>query len=299
MEKNGQYRHLSQAALFATAFIWGTSFVVLKNTLDTVPTLYTLTIRFGGAALIMFLAGVKDLKKLDKTYWKGGALMGLALITAYITQTYGLVYTTPGKNAFLTATYCVIVPFLYWLVYKKRPEKCHIAAALFCITGMGFVSLQERFSIGLGEGLTMICGLFYAVHILVVDKYIEGRNVVLLTMVQFIVAAAVSGTGAVFLEEFPKEVPGDVVLALLYLSFVCTAACFFFQIFGQKYTHPSTAAILLTLESVFGALLSVIFYHETLTPRLILGFTLIFFSVVLAETKLSFLPKWKVPKTRQ
>ena len=223
--------------------------------------------------------------------------MGLALITAYTTQTYGLVYTTPGKNAFLTATYCVIVPFLYWLVYKRAPDRYNIAAALLCITGMGFVSLQEHFSVGLGEGLTMICGLFYAIHILVVDKYVSGRNVVLLTMVQFIVAAAVAGTGALLFEEFPQKVPGDVVFALLYLSFICTAACFFFQIFGQKYTHPSTAAILLTLESVFGTILSVIFYHETLTLRLITGFALIFISVVLAETKLSFLTKRKTTKT--
>lgn len=297
MESTNHCRHLSRLALFATAFIWGTSFVVLKNTLDTVPTLYTLTIRFGGAALIMFLAGIKDFKKLDKSYWKGGALMGVALITAYITQTYGLVYTTPGKNAFLTATYCVIVPFLYWIIYKKRPDKYNISAALLCIVGMGFVSLQNNFSIGLGEGLTIICGFFYAAHIIIIDKYIPGRNVVLLTMVQFIVAAAISGAGALMLEEFPHEIPGDVIAALLYLSFVCTAACFFFQIFGQKHTPPSTAAIILTLESVFGTILSVIFYKEALTLRLMIGFTLIFISVILAETKLSFLQKSKIEKT--
>ena len=102
---------LGRSALICTTLIWGTSFVVLKSALDSITPLWVLSIRFGGAALIMLLAAVPMLKKLDAQYIKGGVLMGVCLATAYTVQTYGLVYTTPGKNAFLTATYCILVPF--------------------------------------------------------------------------------------------------------------------------------------------------------------------------------------------
>ena len=108
---------LGRLCLIGCTFLWGTSFVVLKSALDTMPTLWILAIRFLGAALLMTLFGFRKLKKLDQSYWKGGAVMGVFLTAAYIIQTYGLVYTTPGKNAFLTATYCVLVPFLWWVMY--------------------------------------------------------------------------------------------------------------------------------------------------------------------------------------
>ena len=114
---------LGRLCLIGCTFLWGTSFVVLKNALDSMPTLWILAIRFLGAALLMLLFGVKQLSKLDRGYWKGGAVMGVFLAVAYIIQTYGLVYTTPGKNAFLTATYCVLVPFLMWLIEKKMLGK--------------------------------------------------------------------------------------------------------------------------------------------------------------------------------
>ncbi len=111
---------MGRLALLAMTLIWGTSFVVLKNTLVTVPTLYVLAYRFSGAAVLMLLLGIKDIKKLDLQYVKNGAVMGVFLFIAYTFQTFGLEQTTPGKNAFLTTTYCVLVPFIYWIIEKKR-----------------------------------------------------------------------------------------------------------------------------------------------------------------------------------
>ena len=96
---------LGRGALVLTTLIWGTSFIIMKDTLDTVPTLWLLAFRFTGAAVLMALFGARQLKTLDLGYLKGGVVMGVCLCVAYIVQTYGLVYTTPGKNAFLTATY--------------------------------------------------------------------------------------------------------------------------------------------------------------------------------------------------
>ena len=150
---------LGRLCLIGCTFLWGTSFVVLKNALASMPTLWILAIRFLGAALLMMLFGMKHLNKLDRGYWVGGAVMGVFLTAAYIIQTYGLVYTTPGKNAFLTATYCVLVPFLWWAIRRQKPEQSNVIAAVICFVGIRLVSLQEHLSVNPGDVITVFCGL--------------------------------------------------------------------------------------------------------------------------------------------
>lgn len=286
---------LSRAALVATTLIWGTSFVLLKNTLNELPPLYVLAYRFSGAALLMLLIGIKDLKKLDWQYVKGGAIMGVFVFIAYTLQTYGLYYTTPGKNAFLTTTYCILVPFIYWITAKKKPSGYNFIAAVICVAGVGFVSLNSDLSGNVGDLLTLCCGLFYALHIVATSKYIEGRSVMMLTMIQFFVAGVLCWVSALLTDPIPTQISTSTIWSVVYLSVMCTAVCYVLQTFGQKYTPPSSVAVIMTLESVFGTLISVVFYHEVLKPKLVLGFCLIFCAVLISETELSFLKKKKQP----
>lgn len=280
---------VGRLALLGCTFLWGTSFVVLKNALDDMPTLWILAIRFTGAALLMALFGLKKLRNLDRGYWKGGALMGVFLAVAYIFQTFGLVYTTPGKNAFLTTTYCVLVPLLWWAFRRQKPDGWNLIAAVICFVGMGLVSLQEHFSVNIGDMITICCGLFYALHIIATSTAAEGRDPVLLSMVQFLVAAVICWILAPFSSPFPASVPSSTWLSIAYLCVMCTGLCFALQTLGQKYTPAAEAAIILTLESVFGALISVLFYHEQVSLQVFCGFVLIFLAVLISETKLSFL----------
>ena len=259
------------------------------STLDTVPTLWVLALRFTGAALLMAVIGWKELRQLDRQYLKKGLGLGTVLFTAYTLQTFGLEHTTPGKNAFLTATYCVIVPFMWWAFTRKRPDRYNISAALICILGMALVSLEGGLSLGLGDGLTICCGFFYALHIILTSRAVEGRSPVLLSMTQFAVAALWCWVTAPFVSAFPQNVPASAWWSIAYLCFMCTGICFLLQTIGQKHTSPQTASIILTLESVFGTLLSVIFYHERLSLKTATGFLLIFAAVLISETKLSFL----------
>lgn len=275
----------------ATTIIWGTSFVILKSALDYITPLWVLAIRFCGAGLLLLLACIPVLKKVDKSYLAGGALMGLMLAAAYTVQTYGLVYTTPGKNAFLTATYCVLVPFLYWLFYKKKPDRYNVSAAIICLAGMGFVCLNEDLSVNIGDALTICCGLFYGIHIIVTSKYVEGHNPLLLTAIQFAVAGIICFGSALLFEPAPHDVPADSWYAIAYLCIVCTGVCYVFQTFGQKHTPASAASIILTLESVFGTVISIALGRENLTLSIGIGFCLIFIAVLISETKLSFLQK--------
>lgn len=282
-----------RAALVFTTLIWGTSFVILKNTLESVPTFYVLAFRFSGAAILMLLIGIKDIKRLDKSYLLAGALMGSVLFTAYSLQTFGLYFTTPAKNAFLTATYCVLVPFVCWAFEKKRPDVFSFLAALICLIGLGFVSLKNDYSVNIGDVLTICSGLFYAVHMVLTGKFVHGRSIALLTMAQCASAGILSWILALSTTEFPAQISTENIWSIAYLCVMCTAVCFVLQTFGQKFTPPSTAAIIMTLESVFGAAFSVLLYHETLSLRLVIGFILIFSAVLICETKLSFLRRRK------
>ncbi len=281
--------NIGRLALIATTLIWGSSFVILKSTLDSITPLWVLAIRFGGAALIMLIACLPKLKKLDKQYIKGGAVMGLCLAFAYILQTYGLVYTTPGKNAFLTATYCILVPFLYWGIAGTKPDKFNISAAIVCLVGMGFVCLGNDLSINIGDMLTICCGLFYGLHIIATSRAVEGRDALILTMLQFFFGGLVCLAGAAIFEPVPTDIPSSSWASIAYLTFMCTGLCFFLQTIGQKYTPPSQVAVILTLESVFGTAISVVLGQENLTFGIALGFCLIFCAILTSETKLSFL----------
>ena len=289
MGQDKRKKRLAFAALIAMTFIWGTSFVILKNTLESISTLYILAVRFTGAALIMAVFGAREWRKADRKYLIGGALMGACMFVAYVFQTYGLVYTTPGKNAFLTTTYCVIVPFLCWLIRGRKPDGWNIAAAVLCVIGVGLISLDAKLSVNKGDILTVICGLFYALHIIVSAAYVRGRSVILLTAVQFGTAAVLSWISAVRFAPAPSGAPASAWLSVAYLCIMCTAVCFGLQAFGQKYSPPSQTAVIMTLESVFGAAISVVFFNEKLTLKIFLGFAAMFIAVLISETKLSFL----------
>jgi drug/metabolite transporter (DMT)-like permease len=210
---------------------------------------------------------------------------------AYSLQTIGITDTTPGKNAFLTAIYCVLVPFLYWIIDRKKPDIYNFIAAFISITGIGFVSLNGSFSIGTGDAFTLAGGFFYAAHLIAVAKFGRKKDPVLLTILQFGYSAIFAWIVAFFFEDLPTAWTIGTISGLLYLAVFATAIALLLQNIGQKYTKPAPAAIILSLESVFGVLFSVLFYHEEITLKLFIGFLLIFLSVVISETKLSFLKR--------
>lgn len=227
--------------------------------------------------------------------------MGGFLFLAYSVQTFGLSLTTPSKNAFLTAVYCVIVPFLTWAVVKKRPDRYNIAAALLCVTGVGLVSLNEQLSVNAGDLLTLVCAFFYAAHITAVEKVSPGKDITLLTVFQFAFAGLYAWIGGGLTETFPARAlanPG-VFLPLLYLCVMATTVALLFQNVGQVWSDPASASVILSLESVFGVLFSVLFYGDPVTGQLLVGFALIFVAVVCSETKFSFLHRTPRPRLRE
>ena len=213
-------RRAAKPMLFAAAFIWGSSFFIMKNALDAIPVQYLLAIRFSMGALLLALVCWKRWKNVTKDYLWRGAIIGGCLYLAYSIQTYGLALTTPSKNAFLTAVYCVIVPFLYWLFAGVKPDRYNILAAALCVGGVGLVSLSGDLSVNLGDALTLLCAIFYAAHIVAVAKVSPRKDIYLLTVFQFAFAALYAWIGGALTESFPTQALADpqVILPLCYLG---------------------------------------------------------------------------------
>ncbi len=284
-------RILPKFALFSAALIWGSSFFIVKNTVDIFPTNFLLAIRFTIGCLLLCVLFPKKLTQLNRTCLWQGSVLGLLIFTAYCIQTIGLTDTTPGKNAFLTAAYCILVPFLYWITDKRRPDLYNFSAAFLCLAGIGLVSFDGSFSMRFGDAMTLISALFFAAHIVAGARFGGKSDPILLTILQFGTAAVCSWVLGFTTETFPKEIPLNATLGLLYLAVFATTIALLLQNIGLKYADPTSGAILLSLESVFGVLFSMLFYQERLTLRLGAGFLLIFIAVILSETKLSFLRK--------
>ena len=284
---------LAKPMLFAAAIIWGTSFFIMKNALDIIPVFRLLAVRFTvGGILLAALCGGRW-KKFTPDYLWRGAIVGGMLFIAYSVQTFGLSMTTPSKNAFLTAVYCVLVPFFTWAVVRKRPDRYNIAAALLCVAGVGLVSLNDRLSINAGDLITLLCAVFYAAHIVSVEKLAPGKDITLLTVFQFAFAGLYSWLFSLPTERFDMGLllQRELLWPMVYLCVMATTVALLFQNVGQRWSDPASASVILSLESVFGVLSSVLFYGDPVTGRLLAGFGLIFVAVLCSETKFGFLRK--------
>ena len=284
-------KKLAKPMLFAAAFIWGSSFFIMKDALDALPVQYLLAIRFTAGAVLLGLFCWKKWKRFTPDYLWRGAVIGGFLYLAYSVQTYGLALTTPSKNAFLTAVYCVLVPFLYWAFAQVRPDRYNVAAAVLCVAGVGLVSLTGDLTVDPGDGLTLVSAVFYASHIVAVAKVSTGKDIYLLTVFQFAFSGLYAWTGGAVTETFPAQALArpEVVLPLVYLAVMATTVALLFQNVGQVWSDPASASVILSLESVFGVLCSVVFAGDQVNGRMLLGFVLIFIAVVCSETKFSFL----------
>ena len=272
--------------IVAATIIWGSSFVIVKDVTNMLPPAWILVIRFAVAAALLALAFVKRRNLyLERSHVGFGLLFGVAMFLAYYTQTIGITDTTPGKNAFLTGTYCVIVPFLAWAVTHKRPNRFNIVAAFLCIAGIGFISLDGGLTMRFGDAMTLVCALFYAVHIVLVAQFSKGRDIYVLTMWQFVgVTLCALVVGALF-EPMPQwtALPAECWISLAYLAVACTTVALLFQNIGQAHLPPASASLLLSLEAVFGVAFSVALGAETLTLRIVIGFALVFAAIVVSE----------------
>lgn len=275
--------------LVVTTVIWGSGFVAVKNAVDTVPPSYMIAMRFGIAVSLMCVIFFNRLKKIDWDCVKSGIILGVLMFIGYYLQTIGIQYTTAGNNAFLTAVYVIVVPFLYWIIRKEKPDGYNIGAAFLCIAGIGLLTLRSGFSINIGDTLSLFCGITFAAQIVAVSILTEKNDPILISFTQFVVTGILALVVALFTEPFPTKMNPNSILATLYIGIFCTLIALVLQTVCQKYTPPARASLIMSMESLFGSIFGIIFLSESLTIKTFFGSVLIFLSIMISEIKPSFL----------
>lgn len=271
--------------LLLTALIWGSAFAVVKNTLDSFPPAAIIAMRYAIATLLTAVAFRKHLRGMTRGDVARGAMVGLLLAAAYIVQTIGLQFTTAGKNAFLTTVYVLLVPFGCRVLFGQRLRRANYLAAGLMLAGIGLLSLEgEIGGLNVGDALTILCGALFAGHIIAVERCQRETDVYALIVLQFGFAALYALVYALLLERGrPLDFNAGSVGGLLYLAIFSTTIAMSLQNIGQSMAPASHSAILLSLESVFGALFSCLLLGEPMTPKILAGFAVIFAALMVNE----------------
>jgi len=285
--------------LTITAIVWGSSFVAQSVGMETVEAFTFMGIRtLLGALVLMPIVLFRDIKakktytaeKLaekkiaDKKVWIYGALLGVVLCAASNFQQFSFYYSTSGRIAFITALYMFFVPILGLLFKKRIPLLTWICIGLGII-GLFFLCLDpaESFAINKGDILSVICAVFYAVQILMIEKFAPEVDPIKLSCIQYLFSGVISCILMLIFEDPQISAISTAVVPILYSGVMSCGLAYTMQIIGQRYTEATIASLIMCTESVFGALSGALILHEVLSGREILGCVIMFVAIVLSQ----------------
>lgn len=276
-------RYLAILGLILVTVIWGCGFPISDMALESLSPFQIMTVRFFLATLFMGLLAAKQIKSIQRAELKAGFLMGCALFTGFGLQIVGLQYTTASKNAFLTATNVVIVPFIAFVIYKKKVSMTEMAGAVLAILGVGLLSLKSDFTLGLGDALTLLCAVGFAFQIFFTSEFVDKYRVAALNLIQMATAFVLSCISMFIFGETHFQATPKSWLSVLYLGLISTSLSYLIQTTCQKYVDETKAAIILSMESVFGTLFSIWILKEQVTIRMVIGCAIILIAVLIAN----------------
>lgn len=277
------------ALLFVT-ISWGASFLLTKNALDGLETFNFLAVRFGIATLISMVVFIKDMLRMNRKTLFLGIGVGALMFASYGLQTVGITMTTISKSAFITGTSVLMVPMFAALFLKRMPDRSSLLGAFMAFVGLGLMTLTggsaeagASAGLNLGDFLTLLCAVGFALYILAVGKYTVQVDSVPFAIVQL-------GTVAVFsaVTSFAFETPvvpsgGNAWFAILFLAIVCTSMAFIVQNVAQKYTTSTHTALIFSGEPVFAAMFAYVVAGEVLGMNGVIGGGLILLGMLVAE----------------
>lgn len=279
-------------SLVGMAMLWGSTFFSMKALVTHIPVADMLAVRFVIASLAIGGLAWRHWRMTASTL-RRGLLLGLVYGSGQLVQTYGLARTSASLSGFITGLYVVITPFLAARMLRERVTRSTWLAVLLAVVGLGVLSLRGGLqSFGLGEALTLVSALIYAVHIVLVDRFAGDSDGLALTNVQTLVCAVMALLAAL---------PGGVTLPhgssqwvwMLYLAVIAGALPIFLQIWAQAYVESTTAAVIMSGEPVWAATFAVLFGGELLTWQMVTGGA----AMVAAMLIVTLLPRWRSRRT--
>lgn len=271
--------------LLLVTMCWGSSYLFMKNGLDSVSVFNLIALRFGLAFLLSAAVFRKRLRTLDAVTLKFGAMLGVTLFAVFAAIMFGLQGTSTSNAAFLVSLTVIFVPLLSALLFKERIPPRVAAGVVLAIAGIGLLTLSSRLTLNPGDLICILAALLYAVYIIGTGAAAKKVDTLNLGVLQLGFAG---GTGLLF--SFLFETPHlphtqSGWLSVLVLSLVCSAFGFITQPVAQKYTTPSHTGLIFSLEPVFAAVFGYWFASEVLPLRGYLGAALVMLGVLISEIK--------------
>ena len=276
--------------LLLTAVIWGGGFVAQRLGMQEMGPYLFNGFRFliGSLTLIPVIllrkrAGVSQDGGLKKTLLTGAAA-GLFLFSGATFQQMGLVFTTAGKAGFITGLYVVIVPLL-GMFWGDRGSVYSWLGAVLAVIGLYFLSATRGMIFAPGDGFVLIGACFWASHVQFIARYSPDVDPYQLSFVQSLFTSVVSFGVGFFLEDFVLEQIFSAALPILYGGVISIGIAYTLQLVGQRYAKATPAAIILSLESVFAVFWGWLILNEELTPKILLGSSIMLVGMVVAQLK--------------
>ena len=284
---------LAELIMIVVAIIWGTGFVVTKLAMDNgIGVYYLLFIRFLVASiLLMFVIFLKKIK-IKKEMLLPGIIQGVLLTLGYSIQTMALNYTTPAKNSVLTGLNVIFVPYILLIFFRKKLDIFTIISSILAFFGTLLLSgnISSFSEINKGDLLSMLCAIFFALYIIVIDKYANKINVFVMSFIQFFTVMILCLLLSLTEGEI-KQLNSTSLILMIYLGVFGTFVAYNLQIMAQKVLSASRTVLFLSLEVVFGVLISIISGYDSFSLNILVGTLLVFSGIVIAETKLDFIFK--------
>lgn len=275
-------------ALWITSIIWGTGFVGTDFAINTgASTLLITTMRFTLATLILLVVLNKRLLHISKETFKVGSLAGVFLFFGFTLQTYGQSLTTVSNSSFITSTTVIMVPFIVWIIDRKKPETKYFFLAILAMIGACVltVDFSSGFKFNTGDIIVLISAASFAVHISYLGKCAKNHNPTHLTFLQLCTVAVLAFVCLTCFEfnSIQINIIEAAIPSTLYLAIFSSCLCYYMQTTAQQYTKSSKAALILCMEGLFGSLFAIILGIDLLSINVIIGGICILAAVILAE----------------
>ncbi len=258
-------------ALILAALLFGSTFIIVKNLLNDLSPTTVVFLRYLIASILFLgFGGIPS-----KEYMKPGILMGIFLWIGYITQTQGLLTTSTINSGIVTGFYIVLTPIFSKFINKTTIERKNYIGSTFGFLGIFLIAINNIDQL-FGNIFTLICASGYALHIVMVERYIQGKNISQLMFIQSMVGGLLC---IPFLKFNEIGISLDFLYPILFLGLLVNFCAFYLQLFGQKFINASTASLLFGLEGVFALLIGVFYVEEILNIINWLGVFIVLFSI--------------------
>ena len=273
--------------LLVTA-IWGISFPLMRNIINDIPVIPYLAIRFTIAALLLSIVFLKKHRGIKKDYVIKGSFVGLLLFLGMFLQVYGLYFTTASNSALITGISVVLVPIFLLILFKKKTEIFTLIGIILAFIGLFLITGAINLNLNLGDFITFICAIAFALQILFIDKFTKKMDSIKIGMIEIWTAAILFNLMWIFVDKSIIEFNVTSIAILLFTSVLGTAFAFMVQVIVQKNTTPSHTALIFSVEPIFGLVFALIIpdisgNYEIMTIIKFIGVILIMGGIILSE----------------